>query len=227
MSKTSNNDVKLFMHDKLNAKVSFSQRLERSNSWDLLLKCKRKIFRPICAFDRWNTIRIKMVGPQSEWNWAQVLVNTGGEGRRGEEKRREMSQNWLYFKEICSAKAIKDDLTAGVMRCNPLTLLSRTGTTGSFVTLNTRNKPETINGLNEWKRTPKAARGKGLLNDYWLGSWGLSMTWYPRRFSLRIKGLTCCCSHWYPILLLQIPCVTSSKLTGFFPRTMNCLTSGL
>lgn len=77
-----------------------------------------------------------------------------------------MSQNWLYFKEICSAKAIKDDLTAGVMRCNPLTLLSRMGTIGSFVTLNTRNKQETINGFNERKRTPKAGRGKGLLNDY-------------------------------------------------------------
>lgn len=145
--------------------------------------------------------------------------------RRGKEERNltKLAVFLRYFC-ICSAKAIKVDLTAGWWG-TILWLLSRIGTTGSSVTLATRNKQETINGFNEWKRTPKAARGKGLLNDYWLGSC-LSMTWYPR-FSLRNEELTCCCSHWYPILLLQVPCVTLSKLTGFLPSPMNCLTSGL
>lgn len=59
-------------------------------------------------------------------------MNMGGEGSRGKENRNVTKLAiFLRYFCICPAKAIKGDLTAGVMRYNPLTLLSRMGTTGS------------------------------------------------------------------------------------------------
>lgn len=61
-----------------------------------------------------------------------MLVNMGGEGRRGKEKRNVTKLAiFLRYFCICSTKAIKGNLTAGVMRYNALTLLARMGTTGS------------------------------------------------------------------------------------------------
>lgn len=75
LSKTSNYDVKCFMHDKLNAKVSFSQRLKGSKSWDLLPWWKRKLFRTICYFRPVKHHLNEDGGLSHEQSWAQMLMN--------------------------------------------------------------------------------------------------------------------------------------------------------